>query len=174
MCLMLFSSGKTTSVERIRELVQSIGLVPVSLEDAIQTGFSLKDRLTRLVKESDLVIADLTGHSLNVMLELGICLGLNKKVILIAQERTAIPFNLRGVRTIEYATTNHGIRKLEMVLRKELLRSQGPQLPLGLDYFRPGTSSVGGFVHGVQRLIAFLQEVFSLRLCLLGLLTFLV
>jgi len=53
--------------------------------------------------QSDVVIVDVTGRNPNVFLELGIRYALRNKItIVIAQEGTAIPFDIKGYRYIAY------------------------------------------------------------------------
>ncbi len=62
---------------------------------------------TTIVKDllnSDVVIVDVTGRNPNVFWELGVRYALRNKItIVIAQEGTAIPFNIKGYRYIEYS-----------------------------------------------------------------------
>lgn len=61
----------------------------------------LKD-ITRGIKNSDLIVADLTDSNPNVLYELGLAHALNKPVILLTQNIEALPFDINSYRTIPY------------------------------------------------------------------------
>ena len=56
------------------------------------------------IANADIVIADVTGLNPNVFYELGLCHALNKKVILITQNMSELPFDIRAYRANEYST----------------------------------------------------------------------
>ena len=55
-----------------------------------------------LIQQSLLIIADITDNNANVFYELGFAHGLGKPAILITQNRDEVPFDLRGIKNIEY------------------------------------------------------------------------
>ena len=63
----------------------------------------LKD-IIQAIYEADIVIADLTGLNANVFYELGVAHTLNKKVIIITQDISSLPFDLKSYRAKEYST----------------------------------------------------------------------
>ena len=70
--------------------------------DRNQAG-SITATLVKSIVVSDVVIVDITGRNPNVFLELGMRYALRNKVtILMAQEGTKIPFDIKGYRYIEY------------------------------------------------------------------------
>lgn len=72
----------------------------------------LKD-IIQAIYETDIVIADLTGLNANVFYELGVAHTLNKKVIIITEDISSLPFDLRSYRAKEYST--HFIKFAELV-----------------------------------------------------------
>jgi len=80
--------------------------------DRNRAGSITRSLVNSLVK-ADIVVVDLTGKNPNVFFELGIRFGLRDKIsILIAQEDTEIPFDIRGYRYIPYSPYRPGeIRK---------------------------------------------------------------
>lgn len=67
------------------------------------TPGSITREMIRNIARADIVIADLTGRNPNVFLELGVRFALRDRVtILIAQEGTITPFDVRNFRTIFY------------------------------------------------------------------------
>jgi len=56
------------------------------------------------IRQARFIIADLTGRNANVFYELGMAHALEKDVILLAQDVGDVPFDLRPMNIIEYAT----------------------------------------------------------------------
>jgi predicted nucleotide-binding protein len=109
----------TTPVELIKQLVRELGYVAVSAEDSIQAGFYLPEELKSFTEQCDFAIADITGANPNVMMELGICYGLGKPVIVIAKKEEVIPFDVRTIRMISYSESPSG---LSLLRGRSLLR----------------------------------------------------
>lgn len=63
----------------------------------------LKD-IIQSIYEADIIIADLTGLNANVFYELGVAHTLNKKVIIITENISSLPFDLKSYRAREYST----------------------------------------------------------------------
>jgi hypoxanthine phosphoribosyltransferase len=77
--------------------------IGISREVDKNVGGSISASIVRNLVMSDIVIVDITGRNPNVFLELGMRYALRSKItILLAQEGTAIPFDVKGYRHIEY------------------------------------------------------------------------
>ena len=64
---------------------------------------SITDSIVRNIVTSDVVIVDITGWNPNVFFELGIRYALrNKTTVVLAQEGTDPPFDIRGYRLVQY------------------------------------------------------------------------
>ena len=73
------------------------------------------------IRESSLIIADITPDNPNVFYEIGYSHAINKPVILLAdKKREKLPFDVSGFRTIFYENTIAGKNKVEQSLRKYL------------------------------------------------------
>jgi tetratricopeptide (TPR) repeat protein len=109
--------------DAIRPAVQENGLEPVTAEDVLSS-----DPMTRgsaeAVRESAILIADLTFRHPSVMFEVGLRVGTGKSIILIAQDSKDIPVDLIEHRVIVYRANPAGIQRL----RKELSRAIGVRL----------------------------------------------
>lgn len=73
-----------------------------------------------LLRDSDFVIADITGANPNVMYEVGMAQGLGKRVLLLSSERSsALPFDLAAQQVAVYQPESVGsVRKyLDLWLR---------------------------------------------------------
>lgn len=67
------------------------------------------------IANADVIIADVTGLNPNVFYELGLCHALNKKVILITQDISELPFDIKSYRVDEYTTE---FWKIEQIINK--------------------------------------------------------
>ena len=85
----------------IKSVVEDLGLCCEKADTIIHTDVNL-NRICENIIRSKCLIADLTGGNPNVFYEVGLAHALDKKVILIAQNRNDVPFDLRGTRNIEY------------------------------------------------------------------------
>lgn len=81
--------------------------------DNIFTVGSVLFDIFNLISSADYIIADLTIQNPNVYYELGYSHALNKKVILITQDISSLPFDLRDQRVIHYQDTSSGAVKLK-------------------------------------------------------------
>ena len=72
------------------------------------------------IYRADVVIADLTGLNPNVFYELGLAHALNKKVIIITQDLSELPFDIRSYRANEYSLQFNKLPKLKEELTKLL------------------------------------------------------
>ncbi|NOU16607.1 MAG: phosphoribosyltransferase [Bacteroidales bacterium] len=102
--------GKQEESEFIFEEIIVPGVRDIFGEDQIidrEVGKSKSGLITKSIVEhlakADIVIADITGHNPNVFLELGMRYSLKNKItIVLAQENTVIPFDIKGYRLILY------------------------------------------------------------------------
>ena len=70
----------------------------------IQSQQNILRDIIRGIKESDLILADLTNANPNVFYELGIAHAFRKPVVLVTQDIEDVPFDLKSYRLIEYST----------------------------------------------------------------------
>ena len=77
------------------------------------------------VNQANLCIADCTGRNPNVFYELGIAHTINKPVILITQNETDVPFDLRHFPYIKYDYTPRGMIEFDNQLRNAISKVVG-------------------------------------------------
>ena len=77
------------------------GVICSRLDESRPAG-RITDRLLNALRESSFCVADLTGCNPNVMWETGYAMALGKPVILITQDVTTLPFDIRDVQAIAY------------------------------------------------------------------------
>src|SRR6266496_4544629 len=75
--------------------------------DEIDQPGMITSQVLRAVQDSDLVVADLTGHNPNVLYELAVRHAIEKPTIhAIEPKLSKIPFDIAGFRTIEFDLTD--------------------------------------------------------------------
>ena len=87
--------------EIIRPAVEKAGMQPLRADEIYQPNIIVSD-IWRAINMSDLVIAEMTGRSPNVLYELGLSHALRKPVVMITSNLDDVPFDLRHIRSIHY------------------------------------------------------------------------
>ncbi|MDT9490432.1 nucleoside 2-deoxyribosyltransferase [Streptococcus mutans] len=94
------------------------------------------------INSADIVIADLTGLNPNVFYELGLAHAMNKKVIIITQDLSELPFDIKSYRANEYSLQFNKLPKLMEELEKLLAGAVSDKVSYGnpvsdyiLDFF---------------------------------------
>ncbi len=96
-----------TIFDLLKRIIQRLGY-------EVRRSSSRGDILAGIILDldrSDLVVADLTGLNPNVMYELGIRHGFTKKTVLLSQDISELPFDLKNYHCIEYAWKNKNDRE---------------------------------------------------------------
>jgi hypothetical protein len=131
----LGSPGRTiweSSLEIYESVISSactfLGIEAVRA-DQISISGDITDQIFRRLYESDIVIADITGANANVMYELGLRHSLDKLTIQVVDEGTALPFDIKAVRTIPINRSQYGL----IEARKRLSRAIEDGLEKGPD-----------------------------------------
>jgi nucleoside 2-deoxyribosyltransferase len=70
--------------------------------DEIRGAGRISDDLVRELSEATVCIADITGCNPNVMWEVGYALALQKPTLLLTQDISHLPFDIKDMRTIAY------------------------------------------------------------------------
>lgn len=86
--------------------------------DDISVAGKISDQLVDAILESTICVADLTGSNANVMWESGYAMALRKPLVTIAQEVTALPFDLKDWKTVPYRRDS-----LALTLREPLAKA---------------------------------------------------
>jgi len=79
--------------------------------DDLRSQRSILQDIISSIVSCDLIVADLTGANPNVFYELGLAHGLKKPVILLTQDLSDIPFDLKPYRVLRYDTHFARVRK---------------------------------------------------------------
>jgi len=81
--------------------IKEAGLTPRRADDLNRAGTIIKD-IWNYTKQAKVILADLTGRNANVLYELGLAHAIAKPAILLTQLMDDIPFDLRGLRILQY------------------------------------------------------------------------
>jgi len=105
--------------DAIRPLVEEIGYDPLRIDEVSGPGIILND-IWSSIRESSIVIAEVSEANPNVYYEIGVAHALRKPTVLLAQRGTKLPFDLGPHRCIFYDTSIHGRARLLDSLRGSL------------------------------------------------------
>ncbi|MFZ0863805.1 MAG: hypothetical protein WAN18_24290 [Candidatus Sulfotelmatobacter sp.] len=97
--------------------------------DHIDAPGMITSQVLRAVQESQLVVADLTGHNPNVFYELAVRHAVEKPIIHVIEPRLSkIPFDVGGFRTIDFDLTDpDSIEAAVDALRKQAEKAESGQ-----------------------------------------------
>lgn len=85
--------------------------------DSIWDEESIMDDIVGLLWRARIVITDYTSHNANVFYETGIAHTLGRQCLPVTQDVDEIPFDLKHLRTLEYETTEIGLKKFKLDLK---------------------------------------------------------
>lgn len=85
----------------IKPAVMDAGFEPVRADDTSKANFIVVDILKQIL-DCDMAICDLSSRNPNVFYELGIRQSFNLKTVLIKDNKTVMPFDIAGIRTLPY------------------------------------------------------------------------
>jgi hypothetical protein len=103
-----------------------LGWKPVRADFSYANPDALSE-VWQLVCRSELIIADITGTTPNVMYELGLCHVMAKPTIVLRQSSTKIPFNIATRRIHSYVVGNDAVAGIDRAFFGEMI--SGLQLP---------------------------------------------
>jgi hypothetical protein len=84
--------------------------------DDIFDNRAIIDDIVRLIRQADVIIADLSTRNPNVLYELGRAHEMGKECILLTQDIEDVPFDLRHLRVVVYSTSGRGLANLQRQL----------------------------------------------------------
>jgi hypothetical protein len=104
--VMPFHSLFETEYERvIRPAIEEAGLECVR-GDEIYTEQAIVQDIWKSIRQSRVVVAELSGRNPNVMYEIGLAHAIGKPIVLITRNQEDVPFDLRALRYIYYDPNN--------------------------------------------------------------------
>ncbi|QDU58822.1 hypothetical protein [Aeoliella mucimassa] len=108
--------------EVIQRVCEEEGISVLRIDEQSGPGLIIAD-ISRAIRESRLIIADISPQNPNVFYEVGYAHALNKPTILMAEKGTTLPFDVSAFRTLFYDNSISGKSKLEDGLRKHIRAS---------------------------------------------------
>lgn len=84
--------------------------------DEIAKPGRITEQIIEAIRRADLIVADITGNNPNVMFELGFADALEKQIIVLNQEVSAAPFDIKDWRAIPYSVEH--LKAAEEQLRR--------------------------------------------------------
>jgi small subunit ribosomal protein S1 len=131
---------------------EELGLTPVRADD-IYGPHGVLDTVWQGIQEADIVVAVMTGRYPNVMLELGLCLLLGKRYVMITESRDDIPSDLQGERYIAYSNDGPSMLRMQRELKDTITarRSEAANEMMTVPMPVAGSESVPARVISVVR-----------------------
>lgn len=98
-----YDNGHFTTVYNhlIKPAVIKAGFEPIRADDTFKTNIIINSIIQNIL-DSDIIVCDLSSKNANVFYELGLSHAFNKKVVLIKDNVTNIPFDISGIRVLSY------------------------------------------------------------------------
>lgn len=117
--MMPFEMSFNAVYEALKEASRLAGLRCRRADDIWENPAVIQG-VVSLIDKSRVVIADCTNRNPNVFYEIGIAHTLGREVILITQNESDVPFDLRHLRYIKYLNNQEGLAKLSELLQARL------------------------------------------------------
>jgi hypothetical protein len=105
--------------EALQTAVESTGMHAQRADDIWIHDHVIQD-VVSLISRAKVVICDLTNRNPNVFYEMGIAHTLGRDVIMLAQSRADVPFDVGHIRYISYLPNREGLRLLKVEVKKRL------------------------------------------------------
>lgn len=111
----------TLYVDVIKPICERLNYDPIR-GDEMATNSMILDDIISSIKNSAVVIADISPDNPNVFYEIGYAHAINKPTILLCEKscRSKLPFDVSGFRTIFYDNSIGGKKKVEVRLQEHL------------------------------------------------------
>ena len=114
--MMPFDASFNDVYTAIKTAADEVGLRCRRVDDIWENAEIIQD-VVSLIDHSNIVVCDCSTRNPNVFYEIGIAHTLGREVILIAQSKEDVPFDLRHLRFIKYLNNDEGRSKLTESLK---------------------------------------------------------
>jgi len=118
---MPFGTARSNEIyeDGICRAIKKLGLTCKRSDEIFDTDIIIKS-IENDIRNSLLVIADLTGRNPNVFYEVGFARALGKEVVLLTQSKEDVPFDLRHRRYINYGVSGRELSEMRRAVEKTL------------------------------------------------------
>lgn len=131
---MPFSDDLSNTYDVIESVAQYCALNCVRA-DKISQSRQITDDINSNIEKARVVIADLSGNNPNVFYEVGLAHGRGKRVVLMVQNETVVPFDLRGIRYLRYDAKDLNSLRTKLI---DFLKTAISTIPSNWEqYYRP-------------------------------------
>jgi len=103
--------------DHIKSTLEEIGLRVLKSDDLFTTTEIIED-IWEYINKAKMIVADVTGRNGNVFYELGLAHTVGKPVIILTQDESDVPFDLRHLRFFKYTDNEEGWKILKENLKK--------------------------------------------------------
>ncbi len=117
--MMPFAPQFTQVYEALKAVASELDLKCLRADDIWENAAVIQD-VVSLICRSRIVVCDCSDRNPNVFYEAGIAHSLGKDVILIAQSKGDIPFDLQHLRYVTYKNNGEGVQQLQAELRPKI------------------------------------------------------
>jgi hypothetical protein len=122
--------------EIFKSAIEKAGLNPIRADEVFGTRAIIKD-IFHLIQESSVLVAELKERNPNVAYELGVAHALGKPVVMVINDASQIPFDLKHLRIITYNTSRPkwDVRLAEEIEKtiQHVLAKPNEQLAIDID-----------------------------------------
>ncbi len=103
-----FDAGAAHVTDTLKRALSDAGFLPVTIDRLVIPGALVGETILDALQRADLIIADVSRHSPNVMYELGFAHALRKPTIMITSRQAAarLPADLAGYLYVSYDESN--------------------------------------------------------------------
>ncbi len=117
--IMDFSGRYDELYKKVLTITEKFGLDTKNAGDFYQPGNIIEDIISE-IHSSDLIIAEITPANRNVYFEVGFAYALKKKIVMLCERETKLPFDIHAERCIFYDNVIGGEANIEERLNKML------------------------------------------------------
>lgn len=103
--IMPFAKEFSDVFSTIKSHVESVGGVTCKRLDETRPAGRITERLLAALKDSSFCISDLTGCNPNVMWETGYAMALGKPIVVVTQDASGLPFDMKDLQSLPYDRT---------------------------------------------------------------------
>ncbi len=130
--IMTYNSKWDFYENHIKRITENLtGLKCIRADDVLSSGDDLLEKIHRLIKKAEIIIADISETSPNIFYELGYAVASEKQILIIVKKGTTIPTDLKGREFIEYEEDRNGLETFDKQLYEHLkVRLNSHRIPL--------------------------------------------
>lgn len=103
----------------VTQVGQELGFTVARGDEKVSQG-DIFPQLLQMIVEAKVIVANISGRNPNVFYELGIAHALDKQVILLAESKSDVPFDIRSKRIVFYQSNKELQERLTLMLARTI------------------------------------------------------